>query len=278
MHSMPMNASRRSSCFLRAAWWLLAAAAALPTVVLADGFAVFLSPSRFELRAAPGETVRQVLEFHHVGTEPGRYRVYTNEWSLKDDDSVQFGDTLAPDSCRPWVALESREISVVSNGRYRFRFEISTPANTPARECRFALMVEGLDTAKFERENLNFPVAGRIGVIVYVKVGDAEAKLAMRSAGVKAREGERYPALEVTNTGNATGRIEGFLTGRDAKGTAFDLGPESLPILPGRSRVILLQPVYEDGRKPPAIQYPLTVKGNIEWGKNREPVDLRFEP
>jgi hypothetical protein len=42
--------------------------------------------------------------------------------------------------------------------------------------------------------------------------------------------------------------------------------------------VILLQPVNDDGKKPPAIQYPLTVKGTVEWGKNREPMDLRFEP
>ena len=47
------------------------------------------------------------------------------------------------DSCRPWVAIERREITVPGGGRYRFRFEVEPPADAPPRECRFALMIEG---------------------------------------------------------------------------------------------------------------------------------------
>lgn len=263
---------------LRPAAWIAAAGAMLPGLAPAQGFAVFLSPSRFEIAVKPGETRREILEFHHVGLETGRYRIYTNDWEFQEDHSVRFSDAPAPDSCRPWVAIERREISIASNGRYRYRFEVTPPAGTPARECRFALMVEGLDTAKFERESLSFPVAGRIGVIVYARVGDAAPQLAIRPAGLQPGEGGRLPVLEVSNAGNAHGRLEGFLTGTDAAGTSLEMAPDNSPILPGRKRSIVLRPVVEEGRKAPEIRYPLTVKGTLEWGTKREAVDLRFEP
>ena len=45
-----------------------------------------------------------------------------------------------------------------------------------------------------------------------------------------------------------------------------------------RSRTIALRRFAEGGKKPPEIRFPLTVKGNLEWGKQREPLDLRFDP
>lgn len=269
----------RLAARIAAGWCSVAAALSLlPGAALAQGFAVFLSPSRFELKAAPGETRREVLEFHHVGLETGRYRIYTNDWEFRSDHSVRFMDTLLPDTCRPWIALERRELSLASNGRYRFRFEVTPPPDTPARECRFALMVEGVDPAKFEGQNLNVPVAGRVGVIVYVQIGDAAPRLAYRAAGLTTVDGKRLPTLEVTNAGNAHGRLEGFLTGKDAQGKSFDLAPDSSPILPGGTRMIVIRPSFDGAKEPPPIAYPLSVKGTLEWGKNRESVDLRFEP
>ncbi len=257
---------------------LALAAAAVPVIASAQGFAVFLAPSRFDLQVKAGETRREVLEFHHVGVEAGRYRISTQDWEFQPDYAVRFSEALAPDSCRPWVAIERRELTLSSNARYRYRFEVTPPAGTPARECRFALMVEGLETAKVERETLNFPVAGRIGVIVYVRVGDAAPKLAFQPAGLGKRDGETVPLIEVRNTGNAHGRLEGYLSGKDAAGNAFDLAPESVPILPGMTRQVALRPVAEEGRKLPAIQFPLTVKGSMEWGKSRETLEFRFAP
>lgn len=256
---------------------LVAGLACAPLLAQAQGFAVFLSPSRFDLPVKAGESRREVLEFHHVGREIGRYRVYTNDWEFKPDYAVQFNDALAPDSCRPWVALERRELSLTPNQRYRFRFEVTVPPGTPARECRFALMVEGADPTQAAGQNLNLPVAGRIGVIVYLRVGDVEADLAVKSAGVQVTEGKPLPTLDVANRGNAHGRLEGFLTAKDAAGNSIELSPDNVPILPGTTRRIPLRPVGEEGKAPPALQYPLTVKGTLEWGKRREPLELRFE-
>jgi hypothetical protein len=190
---------------------------------------------------------------------------------------VDFTNELAPGSCRPWVALERRELSVAPNARYRFRFEISPPADAPPRECRFAVMIEGLDTTKVAQGVFTFPVTGRIGVIVYAAVGDVSPKLAVTNPRVAETRAGRLPVVEVANTGSATGRLEGYLNAKDADGREFEITPDPSPILPGATRTIPLVPVTEEGRPPP-IRYPLTVKGNLEWGKSRQSLDFRFEP
>lgn len=270
----PLAAHFRGAAFGLA----LAAMASLPPTASAQEFALYVSPPRLEADAKAGETRRLVLELQHVGRETGRFRLYTNDWALKDDGTVEFADALGPGSCRPWVALERRELTIPSNGRYRFRLEISPPAGTAPTECRFALMIEGLDATQVAQGSFTFPVTGRIGVIVYARVGEVAAKLSIARPRVVDSPAGRLPAVEVTNAGDATGRLEGFLTGKDAGGREFELAPDPAPILPGSSRTIRLVPTTEDGKAAPAIRYPLTVKGNVEWGKSRQPLDLRFEP
>ncbi|MCW5591187.1 MAG: hypothetical protein KIS74_03725 [Burkholderiales bacterium] len=256
----------------------LAGLALLPLGTAAQEFALYISPPRVELSVKAGETRREILELQHVGRETGRFRIYTADWSLKEDGTVDFSSALAPGSCRRWVAIERRELSIPSNGRYRYRFEVTPPADAPAQECRFAVMVEGLDATKVAQGAFSFPVTGRIGVIVYAKVGDVSPNLVIANASVSGSKAGRVPVVDVRNDGNATGRLEGFLLAKDADGKEFEIAPDPSPILPGATRTIALVPVTEEGRQPPAIKYPLTVKGNLEWGKSRQPLDMRFAP
>ena len=142
-----------------------------------DGFSALISPPRVETNTKPGQTTRQVLEVTQVGPIAGRFRIYTMDWSLNPGGGVDFVEELKPGSCRPWVALERRELSVAGNGKVRFRFEISPPADAPAQECRFAIMFEGLDTSKATSGVVNFPVSGRIGVIVYAAMAGTKPDL-----------------------------------------------------------------------------------------------------
>ncbi len=251
--------------------------AAAPLGALAQGFAAYITPPRFEVQVDAGQTLRQVLEIQHVGQQKGMYRVYTNDWAFLPDSSVAFSDTLAPDSCRPWVAVERREVSVEPGARYRYRFEITPPPGTPARECRFAIMVEGLEPARVQGD-LNFPVGGRIGVIVYATIGDAQPRLDIARTRVLTVDGKPTAVVDVRNTGNAHGRLEGFVNGTDASGARLEMAPADLPILPGETRAIGLVPVVEDGKTAPEVRFPLTVKGTLEWGKNRLPLDASFAP
>ena len=90
--------------------------------------------------------------------------------------------------------------------------------------------------------------------------------------------GVPVPVLAMENTGSATGRVEGFMTGKDASGREFELAPEDAPILPGRTREIALREDVEQGKTAPPIRYPLSVKGTLEIGRSRAPVELRFNP
>lgn len=243
----------------------------------AQGFAAYITPPRFEITAVPGQPLRQVLEIQHAGLQKGNYRIYTSDWTLNADNSVTFSDALFPDSCRPWVAIERRELVIEPGARYRFRFEITPPPGTPARECRFAIMVEGLEPAQVQG-SLNFPVGGRIGVIVYAAIGDAAPQLEIASTRVMVVGGQSSAVVDVRNRGNAHGRLEGFVNGIDASGARFELAPADLPILPGETRAVTLSPVVEDGKPAPAVRFPLVVTGKLEWGRNSVPLDTRFAP
>jgi hypothetical protein len=83
----------------------------LPGHAAAQGFAAYVSPPRFEIGIEPGQRSRQVVEIQHVGRQEGAYRFYTADWTLAADYSVNFQTELAPNSCRPWVAIERKELT-----------------------------------------------------------------------------------------------------------------------------------------------------------------------
>lgn len=255
---------------------LLLAAPLLPAAH-AQGFAAFVSPPRFEVRLAPGQPLRQVLDIQHVGRTKGQYRLYTNDWTLGPDNAASFSNDLAPDSCRPWVAIERRELTIEPGARYRYRFEISPPAGTAPRECRFAIMVEGLDTTQVKGD-LSFPVGGRIGVIVYAAIGDVAPALSIAGTETARVNGKPVAMVKVSNSGTATGRLEGFLNATDAGGQRVELAPADLPILPGETRRIALAVATLDGKPAPELKFPLSVKGSLESGKTRLPVEASFAP
>ena len=79
-----------------------------------------------------------------------------------------------------------------------------------------------------------------------VSVGDARARLRIVGNGVVEADGRQVPMLRVENTGNAHGRLEGFLEGVDPTGERWTLAPVGNPILPGMTRDIPLYPLVND--------------------------------
>jgi len=121
-------------------------------------------------------------------------------------------------------------------------------------------------------------VGGRIGVVVYVAIGDAAPLLEIAATKVTMVDGKPTAMIEVRNRGNAHGRLDGFVNGTDASGARFEMAPADLPILSGETRGVAITPVIEDGKPTPEIRFPLTIKGTLEWGKNRLPLDASFTP
>lgn len=250
---------------------------ALPALASAQGFAAYVSPPRFEVKVAPGQALRQVVEIQHVGRIAGRYRFYTADWTLGEDNQVSFSTELAPDSCRPWVAIERRELTLEPGARYRYRFQVTPPAEAPARECRFALMIEGLDPAPVPGA-ISFPVSGRIGVIVYAGIGDVAPALSLTGTETRPLQGRPVAHVRIHNSGSATGRLEGFVNATDADGQRVEMSPADYPILPGQTRAIPLGPVAPDGKTEPTLRFPLQVKGQLESGKAKLALEAGFTP
>jgi hypothetical protein len=257
---------------------LLALIGAAASAGAAD-FAVAVSPPRFEVQLKPGERTRQILEITNSALGASSFKIKTADWTLAPDGSVVFEDVLRPGSCRPWVTLERRELTVQSNRPYRFRFEIAPPADAPPAECRFALLLEGEDqTAK--TGSLAIPYNARLGVIVYVGIGDVTPNIEIIGATVQSVHGLPTAVLKVKNVGTAHGRLSGFLSGTDAANTALEFAPTPSPILPGESRDIPLTASRPgDPDTPVSARFPVTVRGNLEWGGDQsKAMEQRFTP
>jgi hypothetical protein len=253
---------------------LVAVAAGAPAH--AQGFAALVSPPRFELALKPGKTLRSVIEVSNRSTGPGRYLIHTADWTLAPDQGVSFQDDLQPGSCRPWVAIERPKVVIPGGGTLRYRFEVSAPADAPAGECRFAVMIEGADPSIATSNGLSMPVTGRIGVIVYVIIGDAAPAMELLGPTVATVNGRQLPTLRVHNGGNAHGRVTGFLTGTDAKGISYDFMPSDFPIMPHEERAVFLTPSTPTDDHP-TLTFPVTVKGTLEWGNHKTEINQRFE-
>lgn len=255
---------------------LLAAIAWLPGSACAQGFAAMVSPPRFELAGRPGQTQRQVVEITNADAAPASYRLRTADWTLDENGTVKLSDALADGSCRPWVAIERREITVPGNGRFRFRFEVTPPADASG-ECRFALMLQGGGGTAHAGPNLDIPLSAQIAIIVYVTLGDAAPKLEVVGTEVAMREGRQVPLIRVRNTGDAHGRLEGFLEGTDASGRKLEFTPSGLPILAGETRAITLD-VAGNGDTRPTVTFPVEIRGTLEWNGRTTPLEARFAP
>jgi hypothetical protein len=267
--------SRRRTAFRLAMALSASAAAAVPAQAQ---FSLAVSPPRFELSTQAGERVREVIELTHSDARAGAYKLKTADWTLRPDGSVDFSDELLPGSCRPWVAIERRELSIAPGRPYRYRFEVAPPPGTPPMECRFAVMVEGQEPTT--APSMPIALGARVGVIVYVAIGEVAPVLELAGTAVKSVDGRPAPVLKVRNAGNAHGRLAGFLSGKDADGTTLEVQASTTPIMPGETREIaLLATRPGDPETAVAIRYPLTVSGKLEWGrKGSIAIEQRFAP
>lgn len=241
----------------------------------AQEFAALVTPPRVEATVDAGKTLRQVLEISHVGSQTATYRIYTADWTFAPDGTVTFFEPLQPNSCRPWVALERRELTLAPQGKHRFRFEVTAPADAPAGECRFAVMIEGKDINVNTKSGVSFPMAGRIGVIVYATVGKGAPVLEIVSTATQVIDGRATPVIDVRNTGNAHTRLAGILNAKDASGATFELTPNALPILAGETRRIALVAAPEE-KAAKSPRFPLIVTGTLEWADKKTALKETF--
>jgi fimbrial chaperone protein len=258
-----------------------ALSAALPAQ--AQSFEVAISPSRFEVTGRPGGRIGQSLNIFNVGPTPTQVQVRTLDWHFSDQGVISYYEDLQPGSCRPWVTLERKVVSVPARSRANFRFQVDVPPDAPRGECRFMLGVEGVEPAHSVQlpgaagTQLSLPVSGRIAVAVYVMVGGAQPKLEIKQMGVMQVEGQPRAVVTVANTGDAHGRLEGSLEATDSKGQKFELLPEGTPVLPGQTRTLPFHVKAEPNRPAPAIAFPVKAEGQLDWDHGSFKVTMEFK-
>ncbi len=242
---------------------LLATGIAQPMHAAEQGFTGGVTPSRFELNAKQGDLMRKSIKVYNLGARPQSYNVRTVDWTFTEAGAISFQDELAQDSCREWVRLERHKIKVLPDPQRprNFRFEVAIPDDLPPRECRFALMIEGVDTkasADLANGSIKLPVLGRIAVIVYVGIGGVEPQLVVGDVSVQKLNNQTLPAIAIENSGNAHGRLDADLVAKNSNGKNVPLTIATSPILPGQTRQMALTPA--PGL---ALDYPLTITGKI---------------
>ena len=241
----------------------------------AFAFAGLVSPARFELKAKPGEVLTNILEIGNDASVADQFIVSTADWGLNNQGGVEFFDALKPGSCRPWVRIERRTVNMAPRGMRKYRFEIHVPPDAPAQECRFAMVIEKApeNLPLVGAGNIQVPLQGRIGVIVYVAVGEVSPKLELRNVGMAKINGNQTVVATFFNGGNAHGRPEGILEGTDASGKKIDFTISPFPVLPGETRAVAVWPQEDANGKPPEIAYPLRLRGTIEWEGGKGQID-----
>ena len=264
---------------------LPALALAIAIEVLAQGFAAGISPSRFELEAEPGTVIRDTVTILNPGEADAEYLFRTVDWELDDASGIQYiEDTLAEGSCRPWVRLERRNVTVRARASMNYRFEVHVPADAQPGLCRFAILIEPAEayTARIGDGEVSLPIVGRYAVISYVTIGDAAAVIENLGLSRIDSNGLQVPAITVRNTGTAHDRATGQITAVDATGTRFSLVPSSFPVLPGRTEKLAFLPETDTAGRSPLtlerqLQYPVRLNGRIEIGGQSIEVDATID-
>ena len=240
----------------------------LPLAASAQEFALVVSPPRIEDRVKPGTTYRNVIEINNTSVRASHFTVATADWKLDAQNAPVFTQTLVNNSCRPWVGIEAKDITIKGGSKRRYRFEVAVPAGAPRGECTFAIMIEG--EPQVVRGNVPLPISGRIAVVVYLAIGDAAPRLEVLETRSATVQGKTLPVLRVRNSGDLHGRLDGFLAAIDAKGKRIVLVPDNSPILVGTTRDIPLYPQPEgNAGAAPDIAYPVRIKGRLDAERQR---------
>lgn len=251
----------------------LAVCVLLPGIVFGATFAVRISPPNFELKAKPGEILRNIITIENADMDTGIYSIRTADWDLNAQGGVIIhpqDKALASGSCRPWTRLERTKLQLVPGKAKRYRFEVHVPDDIQNGWCKFAIVVAPAPGTfdSMQMGNLSVPITGSIAVIVYVTVGDAAPDLVLEGAKRINTDGaEPLAMLSLKNRGNAHARPFGNLAVTDLNGKSAELMIIPFPVLPGETRDIQLG---VDSRlsgieKMSELVFPISLKGLIEW-------------
>ena len=238
---------------------LLAPATAGPSPsVLEQEIRVRVSPTRVELRLAPGERAVRPIEILNEGNESVEITARLSDWTLAADGSVTLAAAGSTDrSCAETIRMLPERMRVPAGGRAETVMIVEAPAATAGvRGTRWASVLFELPDVLTVEGGEPLLLAVRMSTTVYVTPPDSvSANLSL--AAPRGPQPSPILGAELSNPGETARRFSMSWTVADSNGTTVaELEQTDQVILPwGRLRYRLPVPQALSGG-----EYDVTVR------------------
>ena len=205
-----------------------------------------VAPIRAEHVVQPGDMKTDLIVVENTSDRPLRARVTVADWHLERDGAPVFvkRGELPTFSMSEWVEINPSEFAVNPGDLQTIRYTVTAPAGTPAGGYRAAILIESLpDFETAPRANTAY-VSGRVGVILYNRIGDLPVQVEVVAQEVvpdPSRVEQMAVRISLRNRGQTHFRVTGESHLLDATGEALHVVPvEDTVVLPQSDRYILV--------------------------------------
>ena len=173
----------------------------------------------------------------------------------------------SPSDLTPFLNYSPRELAIQPGETRRIRFVSRLLPSTPEGEYRAVITSEKLDSAANSSGSQVSAIA-RLGVIVFVRHGDAESDIAIQEASYDAAE--KKIELLAVNSGNASVRPRLVWELKQASEVISSGSLDATTVIAEGERLISI-----DYPEATSGEYQLT--GKLQWGSYSNPEKQSFE-
>lgn len=230
---------------------------------------VSISPLTIEVQAKRGQA-QGLITVGNSSNEAFRARVYAEPFTYNQDAGFQ---TLAssPNDLRPYLQFSPTELVVPPGVDRRVRFVARFPPNLPDGEYRAVIFTQNLkETFSTDGSGNKIGITTRIGVTVYVRIGDVKPELKVENVSFIPQKDQMQ--LKVSNTGKASVGSTVLWSLKQGEKTVATGKLNSSWIMAESGRNLLLP--FPDKERPAAGNYQFS--GNLQWGKDENPSTIPF--
>jgi hypothetical protein len=241
--------------------------------VNADGISIAITPVRLELNATPGAGLSQKVKVFTQGTAANIISELSDMSLSPVGQPVYFPASSLERSAASWVSVSPGGFQLPEKGSLDVTVNVKVP-NNPKLDGTYWTVVffrSAPNGANQGQVNLNF--AGRVGLVVYIKVGNGVLKGV--ASNLKFDAARQMFSFLFDNKGNTLLRPGGSLTVLDSQGSKVAQIPvAAFPVLPNGYREVKLE--LPDSVKLASGSYVAVL--TLDYGGSKRVVtDLNFK-
>lgn len=254
---------------------LILGSVALPGAFLCDRPVqgqVSISPLTIEVQAKRGQAYG-VITVGNNSQKAFRARVYAEPFTYTQDTGFQTL-TASPTDLKSYLQFSPAELVVPAGVERRVRFIARFPPSLPDGEYRAIIFTQNLkEVSSTDGSGNKIGITARIGVAVYVRIGDIKPNFSVESARFNPQQNQIQ--LLVRNTGKASAGPTIDWTLKQGE-TTIKIGKVNPSwIVPESSRNLTLLDLNKD--QPGLTPGNYQIKGKLQWGGGDRPNILPFD-